>query len=166
MGTFDNKSGVLLWVFDFYVWVVKRLMYSWSRYICDPLWEKLQFHANILNKVTGTVQKRVMCTIWRRKLRLRSIFLSRVMSASVLILGYMSFCEIMCWSSTRFEPNNSSYTTSHNYYVVSNSCREDTHTSSVVYLHSGCSTWDCEDLMDREQTSLEHKNLLGHEYYR
>ena len=53
--------------------------------------------------------------------------------------------------------NNSPYTTTRNYYVMLKSvwrlAREDARTSAVVYLRSEGSTWACEDLMNREQTS-------------
>ena len=64
-------------------------------YICDPIWEKVHFRAKIENGVTGTVRKRVTCTIRQRKPHLYSVFLSRVMRVSVIALGYASFGEIM-----------------------------------------------------------------------
>ena len=61
--------------------------------ICDQLWEKVHFCANILNCVMHTVRTHVTLALRLRKPCVRSVFLSRVINESVVAPGYALVLE-------------------------------------------------------------------------
>ena len=65
-------------------------------YICDPLWEKVQFGAKIQNCVTRIVRKRNARCIQRRKPHLRNCFRSSAVRNNARALPCALFRDIAC----------------------------------------------------------------------